>query len=106
MAWMGMPTTGLMPGMATPGDINRLRSLKGTQADGLFLSLMIPHHRGGVAMAQAVLERSQRPEVRALAQAMMKAQESEIALMQALLQRKGFPPAPDEPGMDHGSMAP
>lgn len=106
MVWAGMPTTDLMPGMATPGDVNRLRGLKGAEADGLFLSLMIPHHRGGVTMAQAILERSQRPEVIALAQAIVKAQESEIALMQALLQRKGFPPVPDQPGVDHGTMTP
>lgn len=106
MAWMGMPTTGLMPGMAAPDDLNRLRSLKGVEADGLFLSLMIPHHRGGVTMAHVVLERSQRPEVRALAESIIKAQESEIALMQALLQRKGFPPVPDEPDTDHGHTTP
>ncbi len=106
MAWMEMPTTDLMPGMATPGDINRLRSLKGLEADGLFLSLMIPHHRGGVIMAQAILERSQRPEVRAMAEAIINAQESEIALMQALLKQKGFPPAPDEPGTGHENMTP
>jgi uncharacterized protein (DUF305 family) len=106
MAWMGMPTTDPMPGMATPGDINRLRGLKGIEADGLFLSLMIPHHRGGVTMSQAILERSKRSEVIALAQAIVKAQESEIALMQALLQRKGFPAVPDEPSADHGTMTP
>lgn len=106
MTWMGMPTTGLMPGMATPGDLNRLRSLKGLEADGLFLSLMIPHHRGGVVMAQAILERSQHPEVRAMAEAIINAQESEIALMQTLLQRKGFPPAPDEPSTGHQNMTP
>lgn len=106
MAWMGMPTTGPMPGMASPGDLNRLRTLKGVEADGLFLSLMIPHHRGGVLMAQAILQRSQHPEVRALAESIINAQESEIALMQGLLQSKGFPPVPDEPASDHGNMAP
>ncbi len=106
MDWMGMPTTDLMPGMATPGDINRLRGLKGKDADGLFLSLMIPHHRGGVVMAQGVLNRSQRPEVRAMAQAIVKAQEGEIALMQALLAQKGFPPVPDDPDMNHENMKP
>ena len=106
MGWMGMPTTGLMPGMATPDQINQLRNLKGKNADGLFLSLMIPHHRGGVKMAQAILQRSQRPEVLAMAQSIVKAQEGEIALMQALLAQKGFPPAPDDSGMDHESMMP
>jgi uncharacterized protein (DUF305 family) len=106
MAWMGMPTTGPMPGMAAPAELNRLRTLKGLDADGLFLTLMIPHHRGGVAMAQALLNRSQRPEVRALAEAIVNAQESEIELMQSLLQRKGFPLVPDDTGMDHENMTP
>jgi uncharacterized protein (DUF305 family) len=104
MAWMDMPTTGLMPGMADADAINQLRTLTGVEADGQFLQLMIPHHRAGVAMAQAVLDRSAQPAVRALAQAIVKAQESEINYMQALLQQKGFAPAPDEPGMDHENM--
>jgi len=108
MGWMGMPMNGLMPGMATADQVNRLRGLKGVEGDGLFLSLMIPHHRGGVTMAKAILERSQRPEVCALAEAIVNAQESEIAMMQELLLQKGFPPVPDEPGveMDHGNMTP
>ncbi|GAB4577305.1 MAG: DUF305 domain-containing protein [Anaerolineales bacterium] len=107
MAWMGMPTTGLMPGMATPEQINQLRALTGVEADGLFLQLMILHHRGGVVMGQAALELTQRPEVRALAQAIVNAQTIEIAAMQALLERKGFPPVPDDvPTMDHENMSP
>lgn len=105
MAWMGMPTTGLMPGMADADAINRLRTLTGVEADGQFLQLMIPHHRAGVIMAQAVLDRSEQPAVRALAQAIVRAQESEINYMQALLQQKGFAPVPDEPGMDHENMS-
>lgn len=92
MEWMGMPTTGRMPGMASPEQLNQLRGLEGSQAEALFLQLMIPHHRGGVAMAQAILDRTQRPEVRALAQSIVEAQTSEIALMQELLQQRGLPP--------------
>ena len=29
MAWMGMPTDGLMPGMATPEELDALRTLPG-----------------------------------------------------------------------------
>jgi uncharacterized protein (DUF305 family) len=105
MSWMGMPTTGRMPGMASPQDLNRLANLTGVEADGLFLQLMISHHQSGVVMAQAVLERTQRPEVRALAQAIVAAQKSEITYMQALLQRKGFPPVPDMPPMNHDTMS-
>lgn len=94
MTWAGMPTTGSLPGMASTAELNQLRTLSGVAADGLFLQLMIAHHRAGVAMAQAVLARTQRPEVRALAQAIVNAQQSEIAYMQALRQRKDLPPVP------------
>ena len=53
MGWMGMPTTGLMPGMATPEQLNQLRGIGGVEAEQLFLTLMITHHRSGVVMGQA-----------------------------------------------------
>lgn len=106
MSWMGMPTSGPMPGMATPEQLNQLRKLEGIEADALFLQLMIPHHRSGVAMGQAALARAQRPEVRVLAQSIVDAQTSEIALMQELLQQKGFPPVPEEEDMNHGTVTP
>jgi len=106
MSWMGMPTSGPMPGMATPEQINQLRGLTGVEADGLFLQLMIAHHRSGVAMGQAALARAQRPEVRALAQSIVDAQTSEITLMQELLQQKGLPPVPEEENMNHGTVTP
>ena len=57
---------------------------------------MIPHHRGGVEMANAILERTQLPEVRALAQSIVDSQMSEIALMELLLKQKGFSTDPEE----------
>lgn len=101
MAWMGMPVNGLMPGMATAGQLNELRSLHGVEADILFLQLMITHHQAGVSMAEATLEMAQEPAVRALAQSMVDAQSLEIELMESLLEQKGAAPAPVEE-MDHG----
>jgi uncharacterized protein (DUF305 family) len=106
MAWLGMPTTGLMPGRATAADINRLRELQGVEADILFMKLMIPHHQGGVAMAEAVLERTKRPQVRALAESIAASQTAEIAYMQELLQQKGATPLPEQPPMNHDTMTP
>ena len=106
MAWMGMPTTGRMPGMATPEELNQLRNLSGQEADGLFLQLMIVHHRAGVAMGEAILSQTDRPEVRALAQSIVDAQAGEVAFMQELLQQKGFPPVPDEPEINQDDAAP
>jgi uncharacterized protein (DUF305 family) len=97
MAWMEHPTTGTMPGMAMPEDLARLQQASPEEADEQFLRLMIPHHQAAVVMAEAILERSDRPEVQALAQKTIASQQAEIRGMQALLQRKGLSPVEGEP---------
>ena len=57
MTWMGHPTEGLMPGMATQEEMESLSTLPVDEAEILFLNLMIRHHQGGVQMAEALLER-------------------------------------------------
>jgi len=47
-----------------------------------FLNAMIPHHEGALVMAQEILEKSDRPEVRELAEAILETQEVEINQMQ------------------------
>jgi uncharacterized protein (DUF305 family) len=86
MAWMGHPTPGLMPGMATPEELAHLNQLTGTAADDEFLRLMILHHQSGIAMAEAALERSGNEQVRDLASSIVTAQTSEIKAMEDLLQ--------------------
>jgi uncharacterized protein (DUF305 family) len=54
-----------------------------------FMLSMIPHHEGAVDMAKIVIEHGADPEVRKLAEAVVKAQESEIAFMKDWLARKG-----------------
>jgi len=92
MAWMGHPTEGRMPGMATPEEINELRDLPAEEMDKQFLRLMIPHHQAAIPMAQAVLERTDLPEVERFAQAIAASQELEIENMQKMLQERGAEP--------------
>jgi uncharacterized protein (DUF305 family) len=97
MAWMGHAdavVNGLMPGMATPAQMDRLESLHGKPLDILFLQLMIHHHQGGLPMAQYAVQHATEPYVRDLAQSMVNAQSSEIIQMEQLLRRLGGTPLP------------
>jgi uncharacterized protein (DUF305 family) len=88
MAWMGHPTEGLMPGMATPEELANLESLTGEAADIAFLQLMIRHHQAAIPMAEAALNGSDNRAVRDLARQILTAQEIEIATMESLLAAK------------------
>ncbi len=89
MTWMGHPTEGRMPGMASPQELDELQRATSEEADVLFLQLMIPHHEAATPMAEAVLEETDRPEVERLAGAIIASQQSEIQLMQGLLNQRG-----------------
>jgi uncharacterized protein (DUF305 family) len=73
----------LSPGAtAVPGMWGMMR-----QPDQHFIVMMIPHHEGAIAMADLALERSQRPEIRALAASIKTTQSREIEQMQAWYQQ-------------------
>jgi len=59
-----------------------MASVKPTgDADVDFVAGMIPHHQGAIDMAKVVLEKGMDPEIKKLAEGIIKAQESEIKMM-------------------------
>jgi uncharacterized protein (DUF305 family) len=87
MAWMGHPTDGLMPGMASPDELDRLFKLPLGRADVLFLRLMIAHHEAAIPMAKAILKRTDEPEVSHLATSIIASQRAEIENMKAMVDK-------------------
>jgi len=89
MAWMpdGQQSleNGLMPGMATPQQLEQLRNAKGRDFDVLFSQLMLRHHLGGIHMVDGVLSETSDGEVRGLAEGMKAGQTKEVKILQDLL---------------------
>lgn len=52
------------------------------QFDLRFINAMLPHHEGAVTMAKEALEKSDRPEIKKLAQDIISSQQQEISQMQ------------------------
>ncbi|WP_187365251.1 DUF305 domain-containing protein [Cellulosimicrobium cellulans] len=80
-----------MPGWVSRADLARLTAATGVEADRLFLQLMIPHHQGGVEMAEYAVEHAQRPQVVALARNIVTSQERELTALQDMLDARGGP---------------
>ncbi|MEU3300987.1 DUF305 domain-containing protein [Streptomyces sp. NPDC006678] len=82
----------LMPGMATAAELEQLTKASGKQAEVLYLQLMTDHHKGGVTMAQGCADLCTVGTEKSLAQGMVDAQQSELALMADLLKKRGAAP--------------
>lgn len=86
--------TVLMHGMATDAEVQRLRDAHGVAAEVLFLQLMIRHHEGGIIMARALMDLTDRREVAQMAKSIDEGQRAEIAHMKAMLTARGAQPLP------------
>lgn len=70
-------TPEMQTAMMMDGDLGKAD----TEFDLRFINAMIPHHEGALAMAEQVLEKSDRPELRQVAQNILDTQQAEIDQM-------------------------
>ncbi len=87
MGWMGMPIPiDDMDGLATEEQLDAFAAASGDDASIRFAELMIAHHRGGLHMAEYVVENGSNSEVKDLARSMIAGQQPEIDAMTAVLE--------------------
>jgi uncharacterized protein (DUF305 family) len=72
-------------GMMSDDDMMALDQAQGSDFDSMWMTMMIEHHEGAIAMANQVLSTTSNAEVTALAEAVVAGQTAEIATMQQLL---------------------
>lgn len=75
----------MMSGMLTLDEISNLSTLRGIEFDRAWMLGMIAHHEGAIEMAKDVIPDGTNAAVRTLANAIVAAQDSEIAEMKKLL---------------------
>ncbi|EID81351.1 MULTISPECIES: DUF305 domain-containing protein [Rhodococcus] len=87
MSGMEMPgDSGMgMSGMMSAEDMTALQNAQGVDASRLFLTQMIAHHQGAIAMAQTEIDSGQYPDAVAMARTIADTQQQEITTMQNIL---------------------
>jgi uncharacterized protein (DUF305 family) len=75
----------MMSGMLSIEDLDALSMARGEEFDRAWLAAMIEHHEGAIDMARDVLADGSNVDVRALAEQIIAAQQTEIDEMTALL---------------------
>jgi len=79
-----------MPGMVAPGDLARLAETRAGEFDRLYLTLMIEHHLGAIAMVDALYASpgaAQDPDIFRFVTDVSADQLDEIAMMERILER-------------------
>jgi uncharacterized protein (DUF305 family) len=92
MAWMGMPVpVAQMPGLQSEEQMAELGEAEGSEADALFMEMMVDHHVGGLHMAEYAARNAGTEFVRDLAAAMAENQAKEINAYAGVAERSGLP---------------
>ena len=74
-----------MSGMMSDDDMAALDHMSGAAFDQMWLTMMTEHHQGAIDMAKQVAASTSDPQVAALADDIITAQQAEIATMQGLM---------------------
>ncbi|WP_433668239.1 DUF305 domain-containing protein [Nocardia sp. CA-136227] len=74
-----------MDGMMTKDQMAKLESLSGPEFDKLWMQMMIEHHKGAITMANTELAQGTNADSKAMAQAIVNAQQQEIDQMNKML---------------------
>ncbi|QBS41264.1 DUF305 domain-containing protein [Nocardia sp. CS682] len=74
-----------MPGMMNPDQMNALQAASGPDFDRQWLTMMIEHHTGAIAMAETELAQGTNDESKALARSIIDSQRAEIDTMRGML---------------------
>lgn len=78
-------SAGGMSGMMSAGDMSALEDASGAAFDRMWLTGMVAHHQGAVAMAKAEVMKGANLDAKELARAIIAAQRAEITAMSELL---------------------
>jgi uncharacterized protein (DUF305 family) len=93
----GLGLTAEEAGMAhAPRTMRMLRSAR--PFDRAFVDEMVPHHRGAIRMATVILDSTEDPELRQLAEDIVSAQRREVEQMNSFRTEKYGGPVPASPG--------
>ena len=74
-----------MPGLMTPQQMTELTGLSGAAFDKMWLQMMVEHHQGAITMANDELKNGTNPDAKKMAEAIVTAQQAEIATMNGML---------------------
>ena len=79
---------GMAHGNESTDDASEMLMENGQYSDERFIDAMVPHHQGAIEMAQVALENAEHPEILALAEEIVAAQETEIGQLKAIKQEQ------------------
>jgi uncharacterized protein (DUF305 family) len=79
---------GMDHGSESTDDASEMLLDNGEYSDERFIDAMVPHHQGAIEMAQVALENAEHPEILALAEEIVAAQETEIGQLKSIKQEQ------------------